>query len=267
MLTKQSLTAAMVGEQKSDVSMRMRAMLIHLVGTAVIALLVFCLIRLLWYPDFYWRIAGGSDLFVLICVVDAVLGPVLTFAIFNPAKGLRRLRFDLIVILCLQLLALGYGLKTVAVARPLFLVYSVDRFNLVTASDVTEVELQQAELPQFQKLSWGKPRVIGTRAARTPDEKLQFIDSALSGRDRHLIPKTYIPFDRVRGELRERSLSLAALKEKGGREGKALIDVEKKFEANHPRRAYVPLIAMGDWVVLVDVDSGELLEVLAINAL
>jgi hypothetical protein len=35
--------------------------------------------------------AGGRDLFLLVTSVDVVIGPVLTFAVFNRAKGARHL--------------------------------------------------------------------------------------------------------------------------------------------------------------------------------
>ena len=69
--------------------------------------------------------------FFLVMSVDVVLGPVLTFAVFNRAKGVRHLRRDLAVIGVLQTAALAYGLHTVYIVRPVAMVFEVDRFRLV----------------------------------------------------------------------------------------------------------------------------------------
>ena len=50
------------------------------------ALLVFAV----WYPYPYREISGGRDLFLLVVAVDVVLGPLITFAVFNRAKPRAR---------------------------------------------------------------------------------------------------------------------------------------------------------------------------------
>ena len=94
--------------------------------------------------------AGGRDLFLLVTTVDVILGPVLTFSVFNPAKGLPPLasrpgRHRL----ASSSAALGYGLHTVFIARPIAMVFEVDRLRLVTAHDVAIEELPDA-LPQYR---------------------------------------------------------------------------------------------------------------------
>lgn len=266
MLTSK-LFNAINNNQRGSVRLRSAAMMVHMLGTLLVAGLTFALIRLLWYPAFYWKIAGGAELFFLICAVDAVLGPVLTFSIFNPAKGIRRLRFDLIVIVTLQLIALLYGLWTVASVRPLYLVYSVDRFNLVTAYELSAKDLQSAELPQYKAVSWTGPRVIGTREPRNGDERFEFVDSALSGRDRHLLPKTYVPFEQVASTLIEHARALDTLKQATAKHTDLVAAAQKRFETAHPKLGFVPVIGQGDWVMVVDRVTGEQLDVLPIDGL
>ncbi len=57
--------------------------LISAAVAAVAAVLVFCV----WYPGPFRLMAGGRDLFLLVTSVDVVIGPLLTFAVFNRAKG------------------------------------------------------------------------------------------------------------------------------------------------------------------------------------
>lgn len=253
--------------QPGAIQLRVIAMALHLFGTVIVAVLTFALIRFLWYPGFYWAIAGGGELFFLVCAVDAVLGPVLTFSIFNPSKGIGRLRFDLIVIVTLQLIALLYGLSTVASVRPLYLVYSVDRFNLVTAYELSAKDLRSAELPQFKAVSWTGPKIIGTREPRHGDERFEFIDSALSGRDRHLLPKTYVPFEQVASLLIEHARPLDSLKTVTSKHADLVGSVQTRLATSHPKLGFVPVIGQGDWVMVVDRVTGEQLDVLPIDGL
>jgi len=60
----------------------------------------------------------------LVLIVDVCLGPLLTLAVFDPKK--KELKRDLSIILLIQLSALFYGIYTVSVARPAYIVFAVD---------------------------------------------------------------------------------------------------------------------------------------------
>ena len=115
---------------------RFKAAGIHLVISLVIAALAAALVFYVWYPSPYGQLSGGRELFLILISVDVILGPLITLFIFNRAKPLRELRRDLAVVALIQLSALGYGMWTVFVARPVHLVFEVDRFRVVHAIDV-----------------------------------------------------------------------------------------------------------------------------------
>ncbi len=138
---------------------------IHLLISLGVAALAAVLVFGLWYPGPFRQLAGGRDLFLLVTTVDVILGPVLTFSVFNPAKGMRHLRWDLAVIGFIQLAALGYGLHTVFVARPIAMVFEVDRLRLVTAQEVATKELPNA-LPRIPKLALD--RALAARRPQAP---------------------------------------------------------------------------------------------------
>ena len=62
---------------------------------ADVAALAAILVFLVWYPGPFRELAGGRGLFVLLTSVDVVLGPLLTFAVFDRTKSRRHLRLDL----------------------------------------------------------------------------------------------------------------------------------------------------------------------------
>lgn len=58
----------------------------------------------------------------LVAVVDLVLGPFITFLIFDLSKPRREIVFDLAVIIAIQFGALGYGVHTAYSQRPVAIV-------------------------------------------------------------------------------------------------------------------------------------------------
>ncbi|WP_309246762.1 hypothetical protein [Ramlibacter montanisoli] len=134
---------------------RARAAGIHLALSAVVAVLAGLLVFALWYPYPYREISGGRELFLLVVAVDVVLGPLLTFAVFNRAKP--ELRRDLAVIVALQLAGLAYGLWTVQLARPVHMVFEYDRFRVVHRVDIP-AELEPLAPAGLEVAPWGRRR-------------------------------------------------------------------------------------------------------------
>jgi hypothetical protein len=110
----------------------------HFVLSAAVAALAAALVFGVWYPYPYREISGGRELFFIIVAVDVVMGPLLTFAVFNRKKPMKELKRDLGIIVLLQVAALGYGLWTVFISRPVLLVHEYDRFRVVHAIEVDD---------------------------------------------------------------------------------------------------------------------------------
>jgi hypothetical protein len=71
-----------------------------------------------------------------------VLGPLLTLLLFKPGK--KGLWFDLCVIVIVQVAALVYGVTVIYGERPYFNVFAVDRFTVLTRSEVDQAEWDKA---------------------------------------------------------------------------------------------------------------------------
>lgn len=159
---------------------RWRAFGWHFLGTGIAAISAWLLATQLWFPWPLATLAGGMQLFLIVIVVDVVLGPSLTAVVANPAKPKRELVRDLAVILVLQLSAFGYGIYTMAAARPVLLAFEVDLFRVVSAAEVDRPTLPQAPAP-YRSLSWTGPVTI---AAVKPDDQaevLRTIELGLAG--------------------------------------------------------------------------------------
>jgi hypothetical protein len=233
---------------------RGRAAAVHLMVSLAIAALAAVLVLLVWFPDPYRQIAGGIALFGLLVGVDVILGPALTFVVFNRAKPRTELVRDLAIIGVLQLAALGYGLATAFQARPVYLVYEVDRFRIVRAADIEAAELPLA-LPQLRELPWHGVRVIGTRSPRSPQEMLASIDAAVAGRDIGVRPAWWQPIgpDNER-QIRQHARSLDMVRARAGARAGQL---ERLVAASAvPPAQVIGLPVAGhvqdDWAVLLD---------------
>ena len=143
---------------------RVTAATLHLSISLIIAAILATIIFALWYPGDYKNLAGGGQLFWIIVSVDVVIGPLLTCVVFNVTKGRKELWCDLTVIALLQIGALGYGMYTLFDARPVALVFEVDRFRVVSSANVLVTELPQAR-QEYRSLPLTGPWLLGTRAA------------------------------------------------------------------------------------------------------
>ncbi len=172
---------------KENLLQAIRAGLFHFVASLVIAGIVAVFMFGLWYPDPTYRLLQGMELFLLVMGVDVVCGPMLTTVLFDKSKPRRQLAFDLSFVVLIQVAALGYGIFAVLQARPIYIVFEVDRFRVVTFADVEEQDWATASAPWNQVPKLG-PRWITVREAKTNEEKLSSIDLAMSGKDTALRP-------------------------------------------------------------------------------
>src|SRR5690554_5070320 len=120
---------------------RVKAFGVHLLTSAVVALAVVALVFGLWYPAPLATATGVTEIFLILLVVDVCLGPLLTLLVYKEGK--KTLVMDLTIIVLLQLGALGYGVYTVAEDRPAWLVFSVNRFELIRINDINERKLDE----------------------------------------------------------------------------------------------------------------------------
>ena len=159
---------------------RLKASGIHLCISLVFAALAALLVFGLWYPYPYREISGGRELFLLVVSVDVVLGPLITLAIFNRSKPMKELRRDLALVGLIQLAALGYGLWTVSVARPVHLVFEYNRFRVIHAVDVPDELLDKAP-PALRSLPLLGPTPISLRPFKDANEMADATLVALRG--------------------------------------------------------------------------------------
>lgn len=239
---------------------RSKAAGMHLLGSACVAALAACLVFVLWYPSPYTVMAGGAGLFLLITGVDIVMGPLITFAIFDRRRKPRsELRRDLVVIVLLQLAALGYGLYVMYTVRPVVLALEGTRFRVVTAQDVLLDELPKAQ-PAFRHLSHMGPVTVNTALPATAEEQFDSVTRALAGQDIGTRPKFWRPWDdnartRVKGIARH----VDALRKHYPKRVAELDAALQRTARPEAQLRYVPVLSRhGDWVAFIDANTGDI---------
>ena len=110
-----------------------------------------------WYPQPYFSIDGGWQGIRLIAGVDLVLGPLITFLIFDLSKSWRAIVFDLMIIAIIQSGALTYGVYLTYTQRPVAIVV-IDDFVIPATMEHYAGKLES--LDQLKRYSDEKPPII-----------------------------------------------------------------------------------------------------------
>lgn len=242
----------------SMLSVRAKAAGVHLSLSVLITAAVFGAMIALWYPWPIFLAAGAPELLLLVSICDVVLGPTLTFVVYRPGK--RGMKFDLAVIALLQLGALGYGVHTVHVARPVFNVFAIDRFELVSEADIEPEQLARAPA-MYRDLSQSGPRLVAAELPADADERSTLLMAAATqGIDLKHLPVHYRPYDEVRVKALAKAMPLRKLTDYNAADqvNSAIAATGRAPESMR----YFPLRgSKRDLTVLVDARSGEIVAV------
>lgn len=191
---------------------RWKASFIHLSLSVAIAAAVLALMLLLWYAPPFFSAAGGHQVLLILLGVDVTLGPLITLIIFNTKKSRKALVFDFSVIALLQVAALLYGLNVMFQARPVFVVFSKDSFDLVTANMLSNEDIAQAKHPVYRSLPLTGPVYVYSEMPADIKERNEVVLSALSGKDLPQFPQYYQPYAEHMSAAGRAARPIAALK-------------------------------------------------------
>lgn len=211
---------------------------------------------LLWYPHALYRVAGLDRILLVMLGIDLTAGPLLTLILYR--KGKRGLKFDLTVVAVCQLAFLAYGLHTLWLARPVFLVATPQTFTLVFASEIDDADLAAAPRPEWRRLSWTGPLLVGTRMPDDPGQRQQVMEHFMAGgAGIERTPARYLPFEEVAPDL------LATASDPTGPEANAAGTAPDPGQAPGNTRV-VPIVSRrGEGRMVVDAGTGTPLRVAA----
>ena len=225
---------------------RLKLFLSHLSLSFLIALLVIGLVFFIWYPAPLAKAVGVTHIFLMLLVIDVILGPLLGLLVYKEGK--KTLKFDLSVIILIQITALCYGVFSIEQGRPAWLVYNVDRFELVRKNEIVDQNINQAQ-PQFQQSSWLKPQFVATEFANNAQQRSDdMFAEVLGGISIAQRPERYIELNKAKKQMQQRKQKLELLQKYNNK-----IDVEKILAKYPQASAFFPLkTSVVDMTVLID---------------
>jgi len=235
-------------------SPRIAAFLLHLTGSVLLALLALAVVFLVWYPSPFARSMGVTHIFLLMLGVDVVSGPLITFVVSTPGKARRKLIFDIVVIISIQLSIFGYGISTVASGRPAWLVFNGDKYDLVRAIDVTPHRTHPV-LAEFNHIPWMGPKWAAVHLPDDTAERKKIVSDVLSsGINFSARPDLFRTVDQERSRIHAQARPFGTLRLNNST---AAVD---QVQAQWPKASlWLPLIGnTANMVVLLDATGREL---------
>ncbi|ENV07408.1 hypothetical protein F967_00204 [Acinetobacter sp. CIP 102637] len=236
-------------------SKRLKFFLSHLVLSCLLALVVVGLVFFIWYPAPLATAVGVTHIFLMMLAIDVIIGPLLGCLVYKEGK--KTLKLDLSVIIFIQIAALCYGVFSIEQGRPAWLVYNVDRFELVRKNELVDTNIQQVQ-PQFQQPSWFKPQYVATEFAKdTQQRNDEMFAEVLGGISIAQRPERYVELNQAKNQIQQHAQNLDALYQFNDK-----ASVEKTLSKYPQATAFVPLKANAvDMTVLINKEKGEVVKI------
>ena len=226
---------------------RLKVAGIHLLISALVALIGIGLVFWVWHPDPLQKAVGVTHIFLMMLGIDVVLGPLLTLLVAS-SKEKKTLKFDLSVIAAVQLAAYLYGMHSIAVSRPVYIAFDKLRFEVVQADSVVRAT-DKTILPEYQSNPLLAPQWVSVRPYKDAAEQNQRTMLEMQeGISPSMMADLYQPLNDGWGGMLERKHGLDELKQYNPAE-----QVAKELAAYPQADSYLPMKAPSvDMVVLLD---------------
>lgn len=238
----------------------------HALLSVIIFSSIFFVLISLWYPPPYFTAAGGWEGLKIAAMVDLVLGPLLTFIIFDTKKARKKIILDLSFIIMLQISALIFGISVIYQQRPVASVFWDGSFYVVPMAAFKD---QSFALQKINELSDEIPALI---YAKKP-EKLEELKPMLDKIKNNNIPPhhqldLYHPLKNFFTELVTYQLNIIKVMEKH----KQVRNSMELFLSNNRTKkindfVYFPLQAKYHNIILIFSTSGEFIDFISVSTL
>lgn len=229
---------------------RLQAASLHLLLSACVLSTAIYLIFWIWYPAPLHIAVGVTQIYIVILIADLIIGPLLTFIVYK--HDIKKMRFDLAIIVFVQISAFLFGMFAVAQGRPAWLVFVVDDFELVSPAALDPRSATQ--INQHTSL-WSGPRwKFAQYSTDLEIQQQQKEDEMFLGISLATRLETYSPIEQAAQSILQRSKPLQKLKAFNSVE-----NVEAVLDIWPQATAWLPLKAPEqDMVVLINAQGQPL---------
>ncbi|MCF6204385.1 MAG: hypothetical protein L3J59_12080 [Methylococcaceae bacterium] len=242
---------------KPSLNARLTASGIHFIASLSLFSLLLFIVFKLWFPQPFFSSSGGWQGLKIIALVDLVLGPLITLAIYNIEKPKKLLAQDLSIIVIIQLAALVYGVYTVHSQRPAALAFYESKFYTIPAQAFANQDLDLAFLSE---LSDHKPAIIYVDKPIT----IEGINAMVDVLKKHNISPTqqvnlYRPFKTNFAAISKHSINISDIVSRNSDMAEQLQVLLKQTNTKQSENYYLVLESKYQNVILVFSNKAELI--------
>lgn len=236
-------------------SKRVRFFSIHFLCSVLIVLIASAIIFGLWYPAPLAKALGVTPLFLMLILIDMVIGPLFGWLVYKEGK--KTLKFDLSIVIILQICAFSYGFYTIAQGRPVWVVYDTASFIVVKNSDIYKQNINSAEA-EFQHSSWFGPVSVALNLKSVNAQGNRNILNTMA--DERMTIRSPINYGNLvlaKQKMNYSALPLSLLEQYNGK-----ADVQKIVKKYPDANAWLGLSApLQDMVVLINKESTKIVKI------
>ena len=236
---------------------------VRLAATAALLLLVFAVVRLLWYPGAYFAISGVARLFLVLAAVTLVVGPGLSAFVYKPGK--RGLVTDLGVLAVVEIIIVVVAVSIIYARRPYFTVFAVDRFEAVSRLEVDTARFSYAV---FRTRPGHEPRLVYAELPQDPDVFSRLIDETVfeGKQDIDRRPEFWKPYAAGIPVIKGAARPLESLLSGDQRRAKRVQRWIAQQDGDVREFIYLPLRGRsGDATIILHADIGYPVDILAVD--
>jgi hypothetical protein len=96
------------------------------------------LVLVAWYPYPFLQLPRSGQLAAWLVTAACVVGPALTWLVATPGKNRSKIVLDLVIIGLIQVSAVAWGMYNLSAQKPHFMVFTVDRFEVLARREITD---------------------------------------------------------------------------------------------------------------------------------
>ena len=236
-------------------SPRLKFFIKHLCVSLIVALLVLTGIFTVWYPAPLAKATGVTHIVLLMLAIDVIVGPILGLIVYKAHK--KSLKFDLLVIILLQISALSYGIYSLAEGRPVWMAFNGNRFELIRNNELLDVTADSPVDNEYYHSSLLGPKYVAVKISEDQLEREQNMFEELQGGiSLAQRPERYVPIETANERIKKVAENISELNKYNS---EAVVD--KVIESYPNTSGYLGLRANNvDMTVLLD-DKGNTIDI------
>lgn len=150
--------------------MRLNIALRNLVISQFIILLFLVFAYFVWFPHSFLALGGFTKTALMLIFADLILGPLLVFIVFKEGK--KYLKFDINVLLGIQIIAFIFGAYSLYLKHPAYAVFKNDRFIL---TNVSHLYPQPTLVKQLKSTVFFKPQLVTANLPEDNQERMNLM--------------------------------------------------------------------------------------------